>query len=170
MWRIYPLSTSSSFSFHRVDLSLGNTPPHRTLSSARAVDLFLHILLLLLHYSYLVPREYSHSQVWDELVLSSARAVDLLLILLWTGWSIGKSIRHTLTHRQTDRAKYWRPAQYGASLENINDPSAIPWVMDIFINGRESIGLAMYGQAEDLWLETPPPMYLAIQFGLVQRR
>ena len=47
---------------------------------------FLYILLLLLPLSWLVPREYSLSQVWDELALSSARATDLLLhILLWTG-------------------------------------------------------------------------------------
>ena len=79
--------------------------------------LFLHILLLLLHCSYLVPREYSLSQVRDELALSSARAVDLLLlILLWTGWSIGKMGQiHTDLH--THRAKYRRPAQYGAGLE-----------------------------------------------------
>ena len=61
--------------------------------------LFLHILLLLIYCSYLVPREYSLSQVQDELALSSARAIDLLLlILLWTGWSIGK-----MGQRQTDR-------------------------------------------------------------------
>jgi len=79
--------------------------------------LFLYILLLLLHCSYLVPREYSHSQVRDDLALSSARATDLLLlILLWTGWSIGE-MGQILTHRHTHRAKYRRPAQYGAGLE-----------------------------------------------------
>ena len=50
----------------------------------------------------------------DELPLSSARAVDLfLLILLRPGWSIGE-MGQILTHR----AKYRRPAQYGAGLEN----------------------------------------------------
>ena len=52
--------------------------------------------------SHLVPREYSLSQVRDELALSSARAVDLLLlILLWAGWSIGK-MGQTQTHSHTD--------------------------------------------------------------------
>ena len=54
--------------------------------------LFLHILLLLLHCSFLVPREYSLSQVRDELALSSARAVDLflhiLLLLLPLSWLV----------------------------------------------------------------------------------
>ena len=68
------------------------------------------LILLLLPQSLLVPREYSLSQVQDELALSSARAVDLfLLILLWIGWSIGKSVRHSQTHTVwiTDPAILW---------------------------------------------------------------
>ena len=71
--------------------------------------LFLHILLFLLPLSLLVPREYSLSQVRDELALYTARATDLhLLILLWAGWSIGK-MGQRQTHTLTDRAKY-RPS------------------------------------------------------------
>ena len=103
-----PFSTSSSLSFHCSKLVPREYSPTQVrdelaLSSARAVDLFLHILLLLLHCSYLVPREYSLSQVRDELALSSARAVDLfLLILLQIGWSIGK-MGQGQTHSHTDR-------------------------------------------------------------------
>ena len=61
--------------------------------------LFLHIPLLLLHCSYLVPMEYCLSQVRDEQALSSARAVDLfLVILLQTGQSFEKGMTDTLTH------------------------------------------------------------------------
>ena len=80
---------------------------------------FLHILLLLL--SWLVPREYSLWQFWDELALSFARAVDLfLLILLWIGWSIGKSVRHTGRSRP-------------AMINRISPRIAISWLFGGFI-------------------------------------
>ena len=73
----------------------------------------------------MIPREYYLSQVRDVLALSSARAVDLfLLILLQTGWSIGKMgqrLTHSHTHTLTHRAKYRRLAQYGTGLENWSD-------------------------------------------------
>ena len=66
LWNAWNRNFSSIEYFPR-EYSPTQVRDELALFSARAVDLFLHILLLLLHCSYLVPREYSPTQSLQEM-------------------------------------------------------------------------------------------------------